>query len=110
MHDLLDLPVLYMSRYITHNKGTYYRLLQEVRDKNNWEEWVIFMLKGIEETSQNTTWLVEQIKALMMQYKHRIREELPKIYSQDLIFSKVLIYPSRIYPLWQRARLGQTRD
>jgi Fic family protein len=85
LHDLLDLPVLYMSRYITHNKGTYYRLLQEVRDKNNWEEWVIFMLKGIEETSQNTTWLVEQIKALMMQYKHRIREELPKIYSQDLI-------------------------
>ena len=85
LHDLLDLPVLYMSRYITHNKGTYYRLLQEVRDKNNWEEWVFFMLKGIEETSQNTTWLVEQIKALMMQYKHRIREELPKIYSQDLI-------------------------
>lgn len=61
------------------------RFRQEVRDKNNWEEWVLFMLKGIEETSQNTTWLLEQIKAIMMQYKHRIREELPKIYSQDLI-------------------------
>ena len=85
LHDLLDLPVLYMSRYITHNKGLYYRLLQEVRTDNNWEEWILFMLKGIEETALNTTLLVEQIKALMMQYKHRIREELPKIYSQDLI-------------------------
>ena len=43
------------------------------------------MLKGVEETSKNTTLLVEKIKNLMMQYKHRIREELPKIYSQDLI-------------------------
>lgn len=85
LHDLLELPVLYMSRYITHHKGIYYRLLQDVRDSNNWEEWILFMLRGIEETSQNTTRLVEQIKELMMQYKHRIREEFPKIYSQDLI-------------------------
>lgn len=85
LHDLLELPVLYMSRYITHHKGIYYRLLQDVRNSNNWEEWILFMLRGIEETSQNTTRLVEQIKELMMQYKHRIREEFPKIYSQDLI-------------------------
>jgi len=85
MHDLLDIPVLYLSRYITHNKGMYYQLLQDVRENNNWEKWILFMLKGIEETSQNTTFLVEKIKNLMMKYKHRIREELPKIYSQDLI-------------------------
>lgn len=84
-HGLLDIPVLYMSRYITHNKDIYYRLLQDVRDNNNWEEWILFMLKGVEETSKSTTLLVEKIKDLMMQYKHRIREELPKIYSQDLI-------------------------
>ena len=82
---LLDLPVLYLSRYITHNKGRYYHLLQDVRDNNNWEEWTLFILKGIEETSVATTLLVEQIKTLMLNFKHRIREELPKIYSQDLI-------------------------
>ncbi|MCQ2316702.1 MAG: Fic family protein [Bacteroidales bacterium] len=82
---LLDLPVLYLSRYITHNKGRYYHLLQDVRDNNNWEDWTLFILKGIEETSVATTSLVEQIKALMMNFKHRIREEFPKIYSQDLI-------------------------
>ena len=85
LNDLLDLPVLYLSRFITHNKTTYYRLLQEVRTDNNWVDWIIFMLKGIEETAQNTTLLVEQIKNLMLNYKHRIREEFPKIYSQDLI-------------------------
>lgn len=85
LNDLLDLPVLYLSRYITHNKGDYYRLLQEVRNNNDWEKWILFILKGIEETSKNTTHLVEEIKNLMMEYKHRIRSELPKIYSQDLI-------------------------
>lgn len=83
--ELLDLPVLYLSRYITHNKGRYYHLLQDVRDNNNWENWTLFILKGIEETSVATTSLVEQIKSLMLNFKHRIREEFPKIYSQDLI-------------------------
>ena len=89
---LLDLPVLYLSRYITHNKGRYYHLLQDVRDNNNWEAWTLFILKGVEETSMATTILVEQIKSLMMKFKHRIREELPKIYSKDLI-NNLFRYP-----------------
>ena len=49
--DLLDLPILYLSRYITHHKGEYYALLQSIRDKNEnnakeWEEWIVFVLKG----------------------------------------------------------------
>jgi Fic family protein len=82
---LLDIPVLYLSRYIIKNKGVYYRLLQEVRDKNNWESWIMFMLKGVEETSIETIKLVEDIKKLMLTYKHQIRNELPKLYSQDLL-------------------------
>ena len=45
MHDLLDIPVLYLSRYITHNKGMYYQLLQDVRENNNWEKWILLCLK-----------------------------------------------------------------
>ncbi len=85
INDLLDLPVLYLSRYIIKNKGEYYKLLQYVRDNNEWEEWILFMLKGIEETSIETTELITNIKTLMMQYKQKIRTELPKIYSQDLL-------------------------
>ena len=83
--DLLNLPVLYLSRYIIENKGEYYRLLQSVRVTNNWEEWVLYILKGIEVTSIQTITLIKEMSALMQDYKHRIRKELPNIYSQDLL-------------------------
>ena len=82
---LLDTPVLYLSRYINQNKGEYYRLLQAVRNDQAWEEWVLYMLEGVEQTSQQTILLIQGMKDLMMQYKNKLREELPKIYSQDLL-------------------------
>jgi Fic family protein len=84
-HDLLGSPVLYLSRYINQHKADYYRLLQATRDTGNWEDWLLFMLEGVEQTACQTTALVRGIKVLMQQYKHRLRNELPKIYSQDLI-------------------------
>lgn len=82
---LLDLPVLYLSRYIIKNKGKYYELLQKVRDEQNWEEWILFILKGVETTAIETITLVEGIKKLMAVYKTDIRTNLSKIYSQDLL-------------------------
>lgn len=82
---LLDTPVLYLSRYINQHKADYYRLLQSTRDTGDWEAWLFFMLDGIVQTSEQTTALVQDTKVLMQQYKHRLRSELPKIYSQDLI-------------------------
>ena len=67
LQDLLDLPVLYLSRYIIKNKGEYYRLLQGVRENaDQWTDWILFMLKGIEETSIETIVLIKSIKELMM--------------------------------------------
>ena len=83
--DLLHLPILYLSRYINQNKGNYYQLLQETRVTQNWEPWILFMLEAIEQTSIQTTGIIRGIKKLMMDYKQKIRTELPKIYSQDLI-------------------------
>lgn len=85
LNGLLDLPVLYLSRYIIKNKGEYYRLLQKVRDDGDWEAWILFLLKGVQETSQETIVLIQGIKALMSEYKKGIRENLKKIYSQDLL-------------------------
>lgn len=85
LNGLLDYPVLYLSRYIIKNKGEYYRRLQNVRDNGDWESWILFLLKGIEETSQETIVLIHDIKALMAEYKKGIRENLKKIYSQDLL-------------------------
>jgi len=74
-----------LSRYINKNKADYYRLLQKVRNEDSWEEWVLFMLEGVEQTSQQTTKLIQGMKALMQNHKQKMRSELPKIYSQDLI-------------------------
>lgn len=83
--DLLHLPILYLSRYINQNKSHYYQLLQETRVTQNWEPWILFMLEAIEQTAIQTTGIIRGIKKLMMHYKQKIRSELPKIYSQDLI-------------------------
>lgn len=84
-HGLLHTPVLYLSRYINQAKNDYYRLLQGVRDHCVWEEWILYMLEGVEQTSRQTTLLIREIKQLMQYFKHRMRDELPKIYSQDLL-------------------------
>lgn len=83
--ELLKIPILYLSRYINENKATYYRLLQEVREKDNWEEWIIFMLEGVEQTSKQTILLIDGIKNEMLKFKVKMRNERPKIYSQDLL-------------------------
>lgn len=90
INDLLDLPILYLSRYITHNKGDYYQLIQSIRDKNNdnseeWEQWILFMLKGIEETAIQTIELVKQISLLMAEYKSILLPLFGQQYKHELI-------------------------
>lgn len=87
---LLDLPILYLSRYITHHKGEYYRLIQAVRDKDNnnaaeWEAWILFMLKGVESTADDTISLVKSIGQLMAEYKGIIRSDFGSKYNHDLL-------------------------
>ncbi|MDH5232216.1 MAG: Fic family protein [Gammaproteobacteria bacterium] len=84
-NDLLDLPILYLSRYIVRTKSEYYRLLQAVRDDNRWEEWVLYILKGIAQTAKETIEFVNDIKFLVSATKTRMRSELANIYSQELL-------------------------
>ncbi len=88
--------MLYLSRYINQHKADYYRLLQAARgsaqNSNPREEWLLYVLDGVEQTAQQTTRLIAQIKALMFAVKNRLRDELPKIYSQDLV-NNLFRYP-----------------
>ena len=90
LNNLLDLPILYLSRYITHNKAEYYRLLQAVRDKNTdnskeWEEWILFILKGVEGTAEETIHLIKGISKLMMEYKNVLRPLFGRQYKHELL-------------------------
>ncbi len=90
--DLIDLPILYLSRYVTRNKGEYYRLIQAIRDKNSnnaaeWEAWILFMLKGVETTAADTITLVKKIGEMMDDYKRIIRPEFGGKYNHELLNS-----------------------
>jgi len=82
---LMDLPVLYLSRYITTTKGEYYRLLQETRRSGHWIPWCIYLLKGVALTAKGEIKIVRELRALMQGVKKDLRLRAPKIYSQDLL-------------------------
>ena len=84
MKDLLNLPVLYLSRYIIMNKGNYYKFLQEVRETDDWENWLLYMMEGVEQTSKETIILIKKIRELIFEYKNLLRDNY-KFYSQDLL-------------------------
>jgi Fic family protein len=84
LQNLQKLPVLYLSNYIIKNKQSYYSYLQKVRDENLWEEWILFILTGVEITARETIELIIKIKELMLDYKNRLRGNY-KFYSQDLL-------------------------
>ena len=82
---LLDSPILYLSRYIIRNKADYYRLLLEVTTKQQWEPWILYMLKGIEDTCLWTTDKVKAIRELMRHTGQFIQRRLPKLYTWELV-------------------------
>mgnify|MGYP000472188530 FL=1 len=87
LNNLLDSPILYLSNYINKNKDLYYKLFTEFRENNNYEDWIIYILKGIEETSKNTIELIKLIHGEMGSYKEEFMTKLPKIYSDELLDS-----------------------
>lgn len=82
---LLEIPILYLSRYVTTHKADYYRLLQAVRDDGAWEPWLLYVLRAVSTTSQQTLELLEGMRALMADYKRRLRDHPSIRYSQDLL-------------------------
>lgn len=83
--DLLTLPILYLSRYIIQHKSDYYRLLLDVTRNSAWEDWVLFMLKGVQETSNWTVAKIAAIRKLQGETVDHVRKAAPKIYSHELV-------------------------
>ena len=87
---LLDLPILYLSRYLTHNKAEYYERIQAIRNATGdnsaqWEAWILYMLRGVEQTAEETIALVKNIGKLMTEYKNIIRPAFGGKYSHELL-------------------------
>lgn len=83
--DLLTLPILYLSRYIVQSKADYYRLLLGVTRDEAWEDWILYMLEGVEQVSGWTCRKIAAVRSLMEQTASYLRSRLPKIYSHELL-------------------------
>ncbi len=82
---LLDIPVLFLSRYIIANKLGYYEGLRGVTERQDWESWILYMLRAVESTAQQTFDQVTRIRLLMEQVREQVQQQAPGIYSKDLI-------------------------
>lgn len=82
---LLDIPVLYLSRYIIENKNAYYSGLRGITEQGTWESWILYMLEAIEQTARETREKILAIRDLMNADIEKVKVELPKLYSKDLL-------------------------
>ncbi len=85
LHNLLESPILYLSAYIIDNRADYYRLLQEIHLKDNWEEWILFILKGVEVTAKETISQVQEINKLFIKTQEKVKTEAEKLYNKELL-------------------------
>jgi len=83
--NLLSLPILYLSRYIVQTKTDYYRLLTAVTSREEWEDWIVYMLNGVAEVSQWTCSKIAAVRNLIDHTTTYVHESVPKIYSHELV-------------------------
>lgn len=83
--DLLTLPILHLSRYIVQSKSDYYRLLLAVTREEAWEDWILYVLQGVEQVSRWTCLKIAAIRSLISETSRYVRQRLPKIYSHELV-------------------------
>ncbi|MBN2424727.1 MAG: Fic family protein [Calditrichaceae bacterium] len=84
--DLLNYPVLYLSKYIIDHKPDYYKLLREVTEKNAWQPWIFFMLDAVEQTANSSIKRINAIRSLLDKFLRDAKKQLPDyMYSKELI-------------------------
>jgi Fic family protein len=82
---LLEIPVLYLSRFLIRNKPEYYRRLKGVTEGGEWAPWALFLLRGLEETALWTTGRIRAIRVLLDATVDKVRSQAPKVYSRELV-------------------------
>jgi len=82
---LLDYPILYLSKYIIENKAAYYEGLRNVSGKGEWGRWIGFMLEAIQVTARISREKIGMIIKLRDRVAQQVQQQLPRIYSKDLV-------------------------
>ena len=86
---LLDLPILYLSRFFIQNRSEYYRYLREVTEEGKWEQWILYVLAAVEQTSRETGHTIETINTLIGNFAEQAQGKTKAIEREgfvDLLF------------------------
>jgi len=83
--ELLELPVLYLSRAINEKKADYYGLLLAVTTREAWDDWILYMLHAVAETARWTTTRIHAIRKLMQETGEYVRAEVFGVYNRELV-------------------------
>lgn len=105
LKELIDTPILYLSKYIIRNKVEYYKLFQETRETENFENWIIYILTGIEETAEETIGIINKIRDEILKMKYELRENT-KIYSKELLEALFFEFYTKIPYIQKKLRVS----
>ena len=85
----LELPILFLSKYILENRDEYYKKLRAVTENEKWRDWVFYILQGVDTQAQETREKILQIKVLIDKYKKDAQKDGVNITPQmlDYLFS-----------------------
>lgn len=104
---LLQEPVLYLSRYIIKNKSEYYRRLMDVTSQQKWEEWILFMLNAVEDTSRHTLKMIDGIQNAQNEFRETMRDSTTAGANADLLDTLFEQPYSRISNIVERCRVSR---
>jgi Fic family protein len=107
--DLLEIPVLYLSRFIIEHKTAYYSGLRAVTEEGAWESWVLYMLEAVEQTALYTSRKILDIHTLMQETVDLVREQLPRLYKKELV-ELIFHQPYTKIRFLERAGLARNRQ
>jgi Fic family protein len=90
---LLDVPILFLSRYILDRKNDYYAGLNGVSQRGDWKNWLLFMLRAIENTSTQTFNKINDIVAAKDSIIEHIKKEEPKLRNPEDLVGAIFTQP-----------------
>lgn len=73
---ILPSPLLYLSAFFEASRGEYYDLLTGVTEKDDWNAWILYFLRGITSQSQDAVSRVERINRLRAEWDRSLTTRL----------------------------------
>ncbi|MDA0301402.1 MAG: Fic family protein [Chloroflexi bacterium] len=111
-HKTADRPLLYLSAFFASNEEEYREGLLRVSTHGEWERWISFFLRGVEQQSTESTAHVRKLAALRTRYAEMVRSRTKSqaaLTAIDLIMSDIFVTIPKVQA-YANSSYGGARD